>query len=112
MLSLAPEELRARAEAFVRALRQALPNVDAVALAGASAVGGGAAPTLELETTLVALRHPERSPDSLAERLRCSPPHVVARVADGRLLLDLRTVFPEQEAPLREALLRALSPAR
>ncbi len=110
MLSATPEELRLRADAFARALRDALPGADVALLAGASAVGGGAAPTLELETTLVAVRHPDRSPDSLAERLRCSPPHVVARVADGRLLLDLRTVLPEQEALMRDALLLALGP--
>ena len=112
MLSATPEELRARAETFARALRDALPGVDVELIAGASAVGGGAAPTLELETTLLAVRDPGRSPDWLAERLRRSPPHVVARVAEGRLLLDLRTVFPEQEAPLRDALLRALSAER
>jgi L-seryl-tRNA(Ser) seleniumtransferase len=112
MLSATPEELRRRAETFARALRDALPGIDVELMAGASAVGGGAAPTLELETTLLAVRDPGRSPDSLAERLRCSPPHVVARVAEGRLLLDLRTVFPEQEASLRDALLRALSAER
>jgi len=112
MLSATPEELRARAETFARALRDSLPGVDVELLPGASAVGGGAAPTLELETTLLAVRDPGRSPDWLAERLRRSPPHVVARVAEGRLLLDLRTVFPEQEAPLRDALLRALSAER
>jgi L-seryl-tRNA(Ser) seleniumtransferase len=112
MLSAMPAELRARAETFARTLRDALPGVDVALIAGASAVGGGAAPTLELETTLLAVRHPERSPDALAERLRRAPPHVVARVADGRLLLDLRTVFPDQEAALREALLAALASAR
>ena len=74
---------------------------------GESAVGGGAAPTIGIPTALVAVVHASLSPDALATRLRTGTPPVVARVAEDRLLLDLRTVEPEDEDRLREAILRA-----
>jgi L-seryl-tRNA(Ser) seleniumtransferase len=109
MLSATAEELRARAEALAQALRAELPGGSVEVVPGESAVGGGAAPTLGVPTSLVAIRHESRSPDEMAARLRHATPPVVARVADGRLLLDLRTVFPEEEPALRAALRSALA---
>jgi L-seryl-tRNA(Ser) seleniumtransferase len=74
---------------------------------GASAVGGGAAPTLELPTTLVTIAHPRLGADRFAAALRAGEPPVVARISDGRLAIDLRTVPPEDEEPLLRALGRA-----
>jgi L-seryl-tRNA(Ser) seleniumtransferase len=42
----------------------------------------------------------------LATRLRNNDPPIIARVEDGRVLLDLRTVFPEQDLPIAAALQR------
>ncbi len=97
--------VRARAEALAASLRA---EVDVAVVAGASAVGGGALPTVELPTALVTIRHGRRSPDELAAALRAGEPPVVARVADGRLVLDLRTVLPGEQDELRDALLRVL----
>jgi L-seryl-tRNA(Ser) seleniumtransferase len=44
------------------------------------------------------------SADSLRSRLRTNHPPIITRVEDGRVLLDLRTVFPEQDADLAIAL--------
>lgn len=79
---------------------------------GTSAVGGGALPTAELPTALVAVHHGRYGPDRLAEELRLGEPAVVARVAEGRLVLDLRTVLPGDEQALRAALARVLRPDR
>jgi L-seryl-tRNA(Ser) seleniumtransferase len=68
-------------------------------------VGGGAAPAVEVPTALLLLRHSRRRPDELARALRACDPPIVARVADDALVLDLRTVAPEEE----EALLSALA---
>jgi len=76
---------------------------------GVSAVGGGAAPSVVLPTVLVALSHPSHGPDRIAARLRRSDPPVVARVADDRLLLDLRTVLPGEEEEVRRAVKGAFS---
>jgi L-seryl-tRNA(Ser) seleniumtransferase len=46
---------------------------------------------------------------ALAARLRAADPPVIARVADGRLLFDLRTVFPEQDKALTKALFQVVT---
>ena len=71
---------------------------------GESVIGGGAAPSAVLPTRLIALSHANLSADELNTRLRASTPPIIARVEDGRVLLDLRTVFPEQDANLVTAL--------
>ena len=69
---------------------------------GESVIGGGAAPSAALPTRLVALTHQELSADELCTRLRESDPPVIARVEEGRVLLDFRTVFPDQDARVSE----------
>ena len=70
-------------------------------------MGGGAAPTVGVPTVAVALDPGPAGPDRLAAALRAGSPPVVVRVAEGRLLVDLRTVRPDEE----EALLAALAEA-
>jgi len=65
---------------------------------GHSTVGGGSLPGETLPTRLVALAL--ESPDAVSARLRAGDPPVIARIEDGRLVLDPRTVLPEQEAAL------------
>jgi L-seryl-tRNA(Ser) seleniumtransferase len=65
---------------------------------GHSTVGGGSLPGETLPTHLVALEL--ESPDAVSARLRAGKPPVIARIEDGRLVLDPRTVLPEQEASL------------
>ena len=73
-------------------------------LDGESVIGGGAAPSAVLPTRLIALTHIDLSADDLNARLRANTPPIIARVEEGRVLLDLRTVFPEQDANLAAAL--------
>jgi L-seryl-tRNA(Ser) seleniumtransferase len=106
MLTLSPEELERRA----RRLADASPSsLRAELVAGESAVGGGSFPGAVLPTTLVALDAAEMGPDGLALRLRVGDPAVVARVAEGRLLLDPRTLREEDLAAVGAALTQALS---
>jgi L-seryl-tRNA(Ser) seleniumtransferase len=107
MLEAGAAEIRARAEAFAAARVRERPALRVTVRAGASAVGGGAAPGVELPTSLLSLAVP--GPDRLAAALREAEPPVVARVVEDQLVLDLRTVFPEQEPALRAALLGALA---
>jgi len=104
MLGTSADEIRRRADALAAALRARRPGLQVAVVDGASAVGGGAAPAVELPTALVAVRHPSLSPDGLAEALRLGPRPVLARIADGRVLLDLRTVLPGEEEALAQAL--------
>jgi L-seryl-tRNA(Ser) seleniumtransferase len=109
MLALEPEAVRDRARGLADALRSACPQATIEVVAGSSAVGGGAAPTVEVPTFLIAVAHAVLGPERLVSALRAGQPPVVARVADGRLVIDLRTVRPEEEETLRHALARVLS---
>ncbi|MGH9644714.1 MAG: L-seryl-tRNA(Sec) selenium transferase [Terriglobales bacterium] len=101
MMHLSKEEISARAEAIARQVNSAAKATDKIKVElidGESVIGGGAAPTATLPTRLIAITHEEQSADQLCTRLRHSDPPVIARVEEGRVLLDLRTVFPEQDA--------------
>ena len=104
MLAAPADEVRRRAEAFRDRLARGAGALAVEVAAGSSAVGGGAAPTVEVPTALLRLRHSRRRPDELARRLRTGEPPVVARVADDALVLDLRTVAPDEEQALLSAL--------
>jgi L-seryl-tRNA(Ser) seleniumtransferase len=94
MLTMAPGELRARAEL----LRSACASSLSCGLAdGMSAVGGGAFPGASLPTTLVVLDPGGLGAAGLALRLRLGTPPVVARLEHDRVLLDPRTL-PEGSA--------------
>jgi L-seryl-tRNA(Ser) seleniumtransferase len=90
-------------------VRDRCPAALAAALeSGSSAVGGGAFPEALLPTTLVVLTPPSIGADGFALRLRLGEPPLVTRVAEGRVLLDPRTILPGQEDTLLQALAAAL----
>ena len=96
MLTLQQEELARRASHL---LSLCPTGARAQCVAGESAVGGGSFPGAVLPTTLVSLDAGALGPDGLALRLRLGSPPIVARVADNRVLLDVRTL-PEESLPL------------
>ncbi len=104
MMRLTKEEIGKRAECL--AARIAAPKLKADLMDGESILGGGAAPSSILPTLVLAVSCEGLSADELGARLRASDPPIVARVEEGRVLLDLRTVFPEQDASLAAALTR------
>ena len=83
-----------------------LPRLSLEIIDGESVIGGGAAPSAVLPTRLLALTCEGVSADELAARLRTSNPPIIARVEEGRVLLDLRTVFAEQDEIIAVALNR------
>ncbi|MBI3490816.1 MAG: L-seryl-tRNA(Sec) selenium transferase [Acidobacteria bacterium] len=101
MLTMTADEIRARADVLAAALNQ-MQGWRATLVSGVSAVGGGSAPGLELPTWLVSIAKPGLSPDALEARLRQLTPPVIARIERDQLLLDLRTVRPEQDGVLTE----------
>ena len=113
MIRASAAEIGRRAEEFVRALRQetAAASAELDITDGASLIGGGSTPAQQLPTRLIRIRSPRHSASQLEQRLRRSPRgiSVIARVEDARLLVDLRTVFPEQEADLAAVLAWALA---
>jgi len=112
MMQTGIEEISARTEAFCKTLSAKLAGAD-VKLEitdGRSLVGGGSTPAQSLPTKVLRIASVRHSASDLEIRLRTAAGlmPVVARIEDGRLLIDLRTVFPEQEIALAEALAKAL----
>jgi L-seryl-tRNA(Ser) seleniumtransferase len=104
MMRLSKEAIGQRADAV--ASKVAAPKLKVEIVDGGSLLGGGAAPSSVLPTRLLALTCEGLSADELATKLRLSELPIVARVDNGRVLLDLRTVFPEQDAAIAAALNR------
>jgi len=104
MMRASAGEIRSRAEALLSRLAAA-KNLHNEIIAGDSLIGGGSAPTSTLPTSLLAITAQPLSANDLATRLRMNNPPIVARVDEGRVLIDLRTVFPEEEAELTRALI-------
>jgi L-seryl-tRNA(Ser) seleniumtransferase len=107
MMKQTKEEIGGRAEALAERLRS--PKLKVELIDGESVVGGGAAPSTVLATRLLAVTCEGLSADELAARLRSSDTPIVSRVEDGRVLLDLRTVFGEQDSLIAAALDRIAS---
>jgi L-seryl-tRNA(Ser) seleniumtransferase len=101
MIRLGAGEIRARADALMRSL----DGLAATVIEGSSVIGGGSTPEQELPTYLIAIECDDVV--GLERRLRGGDPPVVSRIEDQRLLLDLRTVLPEEEPLLAKALLSA-----
>ena len=78
-------------------------------LDGFSLTGGGSAPEETIPTTLLALRSTAGSCNELSRRLRRGSPPVVARIEDDWVILDLRTVLPEEDEALGRSLSQAAS---
>jgi L-seryl-tRNA(Ser) seleniumtransferase len=104
MMALSKDEIGRRAE--VMSAKVQSPSVRVELVDGESVIGGGAAPSAVLPTPLLAVTGEGMSADELAARLRAADPPVIARVEEGRVLLDLRTVFPEQDQSVIAALER------
>jgi len=103
MIATPTHVLEARATAWAGRLREA--GIPAAVVQTTSTVGGGSLPGEVLPTYALALAHP--AVERLAAALRRGRPPVVGRIADDRLLLDPRTVLPETDAALVEALIAA-----
>jgi len=95
MMRLTKEEIGKRAETLAVEIQSshAKSRMSLEVIDGESVIGGGAAPSSVLPTRLLALSCEGLSADDLAARLRSSDPPIIARVEQGRVLLDLRTVF-------------------
>lgn len=94
MISAPVESLEARA-------RLLAARLDGSGVQTRSAIGGGSLPGQTQPSWAVAFDTP--TPDRLATALRRTDPPVISRIEDGRVLLDLRAILPEQDALLEAA---------
>jgi L-seryl-tRNA(Ser) seleniumtransferase len=104
MMALSYDEIEQRAESFISRLGEETDGLSIELIEGESAIGGGSAPTTHPKTKLIALSHSRLSAETIEEALRHSDPPVIARIAEGKVLFDLRTVAEDEEAELLRAL--------
>ena len=103
MLTEDVTEIRRRGEALQKGVGK-----EAELIEGESEVGGGSFPGAKLKTWLVALHPQHLAPNALAERLRGGAPPVIARIADDHVVLDPRTIFPDEMESVARAVRTAL----
>jgi L-seryl-tRNA(Ser) seleniumtransferase len=99
MLTRTPESIEARAAAVAAALESS-GLYDCEIIDGRSAIGGGTTPGLTLPTRLLALSRRGFTAAALEAALRRLDPPIIARIERDRLVLDLRTVFEDEDAAL------------
>lgn len=102
MLALPPETVRERARSLAARIEN--PSLAIEVRPDASFVGGGAAPDAEIPTWALAIHSKERSAESLLDCLRRNDPPILARISEDRVLLDPRTILPEEDAIVERAL--------
>ncbi len=107
MLSMTIDELEKRTRIFARKLSEVLSveaDLDFEIAKGKSVIGGGSAPAIHPQTTLLVLKHKTLSAAQLEKKLRHSKPPVVTRIEENKVLIDLRTVLEIEEVELLEVL--------
>ena len=104
MISTPEQELKARAQGW-----QSKLGARTTVEANRSAVGGGSLPGETLPTWVLSVDCQDNRPEEVMRRLRESDPPVIARIEDDRVLLDPRTVLPEEDGPLLDALGSAMT---
>jgi L-seryl-tRNA(Ser) seleniumtransferase len=110
MLALPLDELRRRSEGLAERLVVHTDLAHVALRQDVAFVGGGSLPDQALPTWVVELKSRHHSDTELARRLRLGEPSVVGRLQHGAVLIDLRTVFVEQEDALVGAVCRAAQP--
>lgn len=108
MLSLTPAQLAPVAADLAARLSEALrpSGLTAAVIDGFSQAGGGSLPGVDLPTKLVAVSHP--APHEAERRLREQEPPVMVRISAGQLLIDPRTLWPDEIALVAEAVRRSV----
>jgi len=102
MLTESVEQIESRANGVAAAVRRRGVSVDVVP--SVASVGGGAFPTAQIPSVALAIKE---TADFLEQRLRHGDPAVIGRLAEGQLVLDLRSVMPHEDAVLTAAIVKA-----
>ena len=96
MLSLTVEQIEARARSLAARI-ETRGGWQAEVIDGHSTIGGGSAPGVELPTRLIALSRGSESAEDIERFLRHAEPPIIARIHHDRVVIDLRTVAPEED---------------
>jgi L-seryl-tRNA(Ser) seleniumtransferase len=99
MIAMPLDKIERRARALADALTAM--GIHATVVDGESTIGGGSAPGAALPTKLVAIEH--ASPQQIERRLRAHDVPIIARIEDDRVVIDVRTVDPDDDRVLIDA---------
>src|SRR5262249_17820215 len=106
MLSRSVATIERRARSLLDGIDTNRSKLDFEIIEGTSMIGGGSTPGHRLSTRLISVGSSTKSASQIEARLRANAPPILTRVESERVLIDLRTVFQEEEAALLEALQR------
>ncbi|HHI68579.1 MAG TPA: L-seryl-tRNA(Sec) selenium transferase [Planctomycetes bacterium] len=106
LLARSVEDLEKKARALAARLDGKAPNLQVRAAPCESALGGGSLPGVPIPSWCLAVSSPTLPPERLSRLLRDQEPPVIARVGEEKVHLDLRTILPDEEESVVEALLR------
>jgi L-seryl-tRNA(Ser) seleniumtransferase len=101
-LALSKASIRERGQSLLESLQNPLLNITLEE--GHSLTGGGSAPEEGIETWLLTLQSETWTPNQIERKLRGYDPPILCRIEEDRVLIDLRTVFPEEDRVVAEAL--------
>jgi len=104
LLGVPLEQLRERAERMAERVAASPQVHSAEAIQATTYLGGGSVPTQQLDTWCVAIQPQRIGLDEFARRLRTATPGVVSRVQQDRLLLDLRSVFADEDEEIAKVI--------
>lgn len=105
-LALTKAQVEGRAESLLARYREqsTLGGLTLELQDGESAIGGGAGPNTHPPTVLIAVQHANHKADEIEQALRLFNPPIIARIAEDKVLIDLRTVAPQEESEILAAL--------
>jgi L-seryl-tRNA(Ser) seleniumtransferase len=110
MIQLTSASIRQRSEAILAQLPISQPELETRLVDGYSKIGGGSTPEHGLQTCLISLRSSSKSASEIECELRSSNPPILTRIEKDCVLIDLRTVFLEEESDLVKALINLQAP--
>ena len=100
------EELRRRAESIGASLAASAPGIRLEVVPSFALFGGGTSPEKKFSSLALALTHSDFADEALLARLREAQPAIVARIEGDRVLLDMRSILPEEDSVVAAALVR------
>jgi L-seryl-tRNA(Ser) seleniumtransferase len=112
MIQANGEALRGRAERIAAELRDQSPQAEIELAHDVGQVGGGSYPGAALDTWVLRISVPHRSAKALEAACRAGEPPVIGRIKDDALVLDPRTVLPDEERVFMRRVLEVLARGR
>jgi L-seryl-tRNA(Ser) seleniumtransferase len=109
MITTDKATIHRRSRNLLQRMKRRYQAISASLSDGVSKVGSGAYPIQELPTTVIEIGGLSRDPSEVARALRKGTPSVFVRITQDKLVVDLRTVFPDEESALAEAVAGALA---